>query len=62
MDFVCNFPLFMIIGGLFSAVLCLMLKRKAAYTVTGILLALVTAADAAVLYYTVGHGSFTYKR
>ena len=60
MDFICNLPLFMIIASLFSSVLCLLLKKKAAYTVCGILMVFLTTADAIVLYYTYVHSTFTY--
>lgn len=60
MDFVCSLPLFMIIASLFSGVLCLLLKKKAAYTLSSILLGFVTVSDAIVLYYTSVHSTFTY--
>ena len=61
MSFVCNLPLFMIIAGLFSGVLCLILGKKAAYGLTGTVYALVLLADIFVLRYTMVNGSFTYS-
>ena len=61
LDFVCNFPLFTIVGSLFSGVLCTMLPRKAARYYTLILEMALIALVAAVLVYTVRTGaSFTY--
>ena len=60
MPFVCNLPLFMIIASLFSGVLCLLLKKRAAHFVSSTLLVLLTIADAVTLYYTARHGAFTY--
>ena len=60
MNLLCSLPLFMIISCLFCAALCLLLKRTAAFAVTGILLLALTAADLAVTVYTAGSGSFTY--
>ena len=61
MSFVCSLPLFMIVASLFSGVLCLLLKKRAAYTVCMTLLGLLAIADVIVLAYTMGHGAFTYK-
>ena len=61
MDFICNLPLFMIIASLFTAALCLLLKRKAAYMVHSFLMVFLIVSDALVLYYTFWNGHFTYK-
>ena len=60
MSFVCNLPLFMIIAGLFSGVLCLLLGKRSSYCVTGVLMSFTVLADVLVLYHTREHGSFTY--
>ena len=61
MNFICNFPLFMIIGSLFSAALCLLLPRKAALILEGVLLSVLIVLDAIVLRFTALHGEFTYS-
>ena len=61
MDFIGNLPLFMIIASLFTAALCLLLKRKAAYMVHSFLMVFLIVSDALVLYYTFWNGHFTYK-
>lgn len=61
MDFICNFPLFTIVGSLFSGVLCTMLPGKAARTYTLILEMMLAGLAASVLMYTIRTGgSFTY--
>ena len=60
MDFVCNIPLFMIIGSLFSGPLCMMLKGRAAKRWTVILEIVLCILSAVLLAYTARNGSFTY--
>lgn len=61
MDFVLNFPLFGIVGALFSGVLCSVLKRRGAEIIATVLLALEVAASVLVLIYTMSTGqSYTY--
>ena len=50
----------MIIGSLFLAALSILLKKKGAYGVTGIWLAVLIALDLGVLYRTLSEGAFTY--
>lgn len=56
-----NFPLFMIIGSLFLAALSLLLKKKAAYILTGVWLVIATVLDAVLLVRTATEGAFTYS-
>ncbi len=61
MDFIRNFPLFMIILSLFSGALCFMLPRKASFVYTVCFECLLTAMAAALLVFTSQTGSsFTY--
>lgn len=60
MSFICNLPLFMIIASLFTGVLCLLLKKKPAYIISGLLIGLLVIADIVVLAYTAARGTFTY--
>ena len=60
MSFVCNLPLFMIIGSLFLAALSVLLK-KAAKMITMAWLAVLMIMDVIVINYTSVHGQFTYS-